>query len=291
MDVLVSARAAMWPAVPSGYVRSATAASSDDGSGGLDAVALKLRAVHVASPEPRLAFVPSRDALAGEAGGMLVVLDLRTESFSILDPVATTMWNLLVELGDRDRVLERLRAIYDAGEMRLARDLDGFTATMIGGGFASWSARVVAGAPHPAMRRRRVRGMLAVRAWWRLARTVLRLRREGFAATYRASCALAGATAPVDTTDAPHAAALLARGLRAFARAESVFVIRKAPRDCFPRSIALFCFLRELGVPVEHRIGVTRFPFRAHAWVEFRGSALAEPAREGGLFSPIARLA
>jgi hypothetical protein len=280
------------------------AASSDDGSGGLDAVALKLRAVHVASPEPRLAFVPSRDALAGEVGGMLVVLDLRTETFSILDPVATTMWNLLVELGDRARVLERLRAIYDADDVRLARDLDGFTATMVDGGFASWSASgaprssseasaaegsSVHGAATHSMRGRRVRGMLAVRAWWRLARTVLRLRREGFAATYRASCALAGASARIDTADAPQTAALLARGLRAFARAESVFVIRKAPRDCFPRSIALFCFLRELGVPVEHRIGVTRFPFRAHAWVEFRGAALAEPARDTGLFSPIAR--
>ena len=44
--------------------------------------------------------------------------------------------------------------------------------------------------------------------------------------------------------------------------------------DCLPRSLAIYVLLRRQGVPATLRIGVKRFPFGAHAWVECLGEVL-----------------
>ena len=44
--------------------------------------------------------------------------------------------------------------------------------------------------------------------------------------------------------------------------------------DCLPRSLTLYLLLRRRGVPAALRIGVKRYPFGAHAWVECRGEVL-----------------
>ena len=44
--------------------------------------------------------------------------------------------------------------------------------------------------------------------------------------------------------------------------------------DCLPRAIAIYVLLRRRGVPATLRIGVKRFPFAAHAWVECLGDVL-----------------
>jgi hypothetical protein len=242
----------------------------------------------VGSPQLRTRLTPSRDVLTGEIDGTLVVLDLRTERYYLFDAVATTMWRLLLELGDRERVVAALAERYDAGADVLGRDLDALIARLLDGGFvrretAAQDAR--SDAPAVAAPPGRLRARPSVpRAWWWLARTALRMHREGFTATYRAAAALAAH--PV----APGASAVLEPALRAFARAENAFVFRNAPRDCFPRSVALFCFLRELGIPVEHRIGVNRHPFRAHAYVVLDGRVLSDHPGQQRAFTTLARI-
>ncbi len=44
--------------------------------------------------------------------------------------------------------------------------------------------------------------------------------------------------------------------------------------DCLPRALAIFVLLRRQGVPATLRIGVKRYPFGAHAWVECLGEVL-----------------
>ena len=44
--------------------------------------------------------------------------------------------------------------------------------------------------------------------------------------------------------------------------------------DCLPRALTIFVLLRRQGVPATLRIGVKRFPFGAHAWVECLGEVL-----------------
>ena len=44
--------------------------------------------------------------------------------------------------------------------------------------------------------------------------------------------------------------------------------------DCLPRALATYLLLRRRGVPATLHIGVKRYPFGAHAWVECFGEAL-----------------
>ena len=44
--------------------------------------------------------------------------------------------------------------------------------------------------------------------------------------------------------------------------------------DCLPRAVAVYVLLRCRGVPATLRIGVKRFPFGAHAWVECLGEVI-----------------
>ena len=44
--------------------------------------------------------------------------------------------------------------------------------------------------------------------------------------------------------------------------------------DCLPRSLTIYVLLRRQGVPAALRIGVKRFPFAAHAWVECLGEVI-----------------
>ncbi|HEY0395069.1 MAG TPA: lasso peptide biosynthesis B2 protein [Candidatus Elarobacter sp.] len=209
--------------------------------------------------------VASADLFAGDVDGLTVLLDLRTERYFICDETASAMWRLLDELGDRAAVVAALARAYDGvAAAVLERDLDGFVARLLRDGFVCRADDARARPARrgvPARMRARARPS-AARAWWWLLRTALRLRRAGFATAYRAGIAMeAFPYGPAPSGDELDAA------VRAFERAENAFVLRNAPRDCFPRSMALFCFLRELGFPVQHRIGVTRYPFSAHAYV------------------------
>lgn len=50
--------------------------------------------------------------------------------------------------------------------------------------------------------------------------------------------------------------------------------------DCLPRALATYRFLRLRGIPAELCLGVKKYPFAGHAWVEYGGRVLDEiPAR------------
>ncbi len=48
--------------------------------------------------------------------------------------------------------------------------------------------------------------------------------------------------------------------------------------DCLRRSLTIFVLVRCRGVPATLRIGVKRFPFAAHAWVECLGEVVDDSA-------------
>jgi hypothetical protein len=81
------------------------------------------------------------------------------------------------------------------------------------------------------------------------------------------------------------------RAVKAFVRAENLFWFRSEPNDCVPRSLALFRFLRSIGLPATHFIGVMRFPgFLMHAWVTGNEEPLLERADDIERFTIISRL-
>jgi hypothetical protein len=225
----------------------------------------------------------SSGVLHREIQGSIVILDLRTETYWILDPVATLFWKSLLVADNDDEVFHAARNEYAVELARLQLDLERFKHHCIERGLLQEREpeRAVARALH--VHRNRP-DFLVLRAWWCLFRTVRSLALFGFARTYRDYSCL---PIPEETSVGDR---LLARSVDAFGIAENFFLIKNAPQDCVPRSLALFRFLRSAGVPAEHCIGVRRFPFAAHAWVEHRGHVVHDdpPWRSG--FQLLARI-
>jgi hypothetical protein len=215
--------------------------------------------------------------------GLVVLLDLRAGTYVVLDRVATAMWEALTSHGDDERRLAGLAERFDAPPDVLRTDLDAFARDCVERGFLAPDPP--ASAPEPAARRRAARGALALRAWLSLLVTSRSIARRGFSETYRRYARL-----PVARAGGEDVEALASRARQAFSRAENLFLLRSAPRDCLPRSLALFRFLRSVGVPAEHCIGVQRFPFEAHAWVECRGSVVHDSPGFTRSYAEIARL-
>ena len=65
---------------------------------------------------------------------------------------------------------------------------------------------------------------------------------------------------------------LVRRTLEAVRTATRYYYRRRL--DCLPRSLTLYLLLRRRGVPATLHIGVKRYPFGAHAWVECLGEVL-----------------
>jgi len=135
---------------------------------------------------------------------------------------------------------------------------------------------------------RRVQGrrFLTIKAWWSLWSVTRSLAKRGFSCTYNAALGLP----KLQKIQTRRQTGSLSTALKAFARAENFLYLKKAPRDCLPRSLALFLFLRSIGWPVEHCIGLQQFPFLAHAWTEYHGEVLHDDPRNQERFTVIARI-
>lgn len=222
------------------------------------------------------------------AEGCVIVLDLQTESYFVLDPVASTMWGLLVRHGERDPALRALEQQYGVDPTRLAGDFSTLVERWVKDGFMTcgWEE------PTPPLTPRTHKvfssrpWLLTLRAWWNLFCASRRLARKKFSQTYGYYSRL-----PLPAAEPEHVKILLPRALAAFARAENFFYLKGAPDDCVPRSFALFGFLRSLGIAVEHCIGVQRSPFKAHAWVEYDSHVVYEDPAGPLDFVPITRIA
>jgi Transglutaminase-like superfamily/Coenzyme PQQ synthesis protein D (PqqD) len=194
---------------------------------------------------------------------VLILLDLHTAQYFLLDEVAKVMWGLATTGAQREQAIDALTVQFDAPADRIADDFDSFIKQCLTAGFLR---------PQPPVRRepnpnpiRSARKGLRVRAWYWLATTAIGLAVLGFTRVYRRCEELA--VRPLDTRCAPPEE-FVERAEKAFLAAENLVVFRRAPEDCLPRSLALFGFLRSLGLPAAHIIGVRRFPVMMHAWVQ-----------------------
>jgi hypothetical protein len=213
----------------------------------------------------------------------IVILDLRTESYFALDPVASSMWRELTAPYAADEGLRRLEQRYAVAPAQLAADFHAFTGRCVE---AEWLVDVEPVPPRLAAGRRRGRWPLALRAWWTLLATTRSLAARGFASTYARLSRPEGAEA----IRAGAQEELFSTAMRAFARADQFVYLKRAPADCLPRSLALFEFLRSLGLTVDHRIGVRQFPFAAHAWTEHRGQVVHDDPENISRYTVIASL-
>lgn len=223
---------------------------------------------------------PAATVRHGESEGLAVVMDLSAGEYLMLDRAASAMWRALVTI---PHPADRLRALanqFEAPTERLTRDLESFRAECERRGLLQHQP---AAAPSRARRSRYARRAWTARAWWSLLVTSRSLRRHGFPATFETYSRLPRPGTEIDPKDARGAE-------RAFVRAESLFQSRSSPRDCLPRSLALYRFLLSVGVPADHCIGVRRHPFEAHAWVESGGRVLADSPATVDRFAELARI-
>ena len=215
-----------------------------------------------------------------EVDGLRVVLDLNTETYRVLDDVASVLWSVLTGEADALTTFEAVARDYAVERDRFGSDLAAFaqrcvTERLLEPAGTPVAGRAVAPPQHAPARSTRPSTLQALTC---LIGTRRALNRDGFRETYERYALL-----PVGRRTRRLGAAL-----PAFARAENFFVARRAPEDCLLRSLSLYRFLRSAGVPAEHVIGVRRFPFSAHAWVECDGSPVCDE-RAGG-YTPLARI-
>jgi hypothetical protein len=194
----------------------------------------------------------------------VVVLDEACGDYVGLGPHESAIWRRLVN-GERGDVLV-------AGD-----EVDRFIEVIAARG---WLGSASA---DPIHRSRPARAPTWRRAVLCLSLAGLLLRVRGFRAAY------AWARGAVRTEPSGDARAL-GHALRTFSQAEHGFVPRADLADCLPRSLALFVFLAGAGLAPRHRIGVKRYPFSAHAWVEVEGDPVLCAAAPCALFTPIATL-
>jgi hypothetical protein len=230
-------------------------------------------------------YVASQDVRYRVIDGYGVVLDLRTQRYSVLDEQATAIWGILTDESDSTPRIHQWARDYETPVDEIVRTIDLFCADRLKMG---WLRRRDCAESEqfgrkmsllPDWCRRLPGGLLAFSA---LTLTALSLRFRGFSKTYGRQtevCGTAGQCAipPLEVL------------VRSFLAAENIaFFIRRAPNDCLARSLALFRYLRWRGIPATHIIGIRRVPFAAHAWVEVLGEGVFAPAPGG--FSPLAIL-
>jgi len=71
----------------------------------------------------------------------------------------------------------------------------------------------------------------------------------------------------------------LVRGTLAAVRRATMLYYRRN-KDCLHRSLVLFYLLKRQGVAAEFKLGVDKYPFSAHAWVQVGGVALMDRERD-----------
>lgn len=223
-------------------------------------------------------WVPAHTIRHAKIAGGWVLLDLRKGKYRVLDPVASDFWDVIIEDGRDETELAGLARKYDVDLARVSHDYSAFVKTCLSECLIEAEGRepqTATIAPKGSVRRTIPAFLLALHsmiatAWW--------LSYRGFPATYREYGRLRRGR---DASDS-------AFYLRRFAIAENFFLASRGTNDCLVRSLSLFRFLNAVGVCASHVIGVRRFPFAAHAWVEVEGRVAQQDNVHD--YAPLARM-
>jgi hypothetical protein len=222
---------------------------------------------------PRLK--PAAHLFWAEAGDVVFLMDGRCGEYFGLDPRASRLWL---------RLANAEGAIDEPTDAELTDLIESASAR-------GWLVASREGKPDCIAAKPRAATAFqpfpAVDAYACLLRSFFSLRHLGF---WRAYAWARRAATRASATASAGGASRLEHAIASFARAERAVVSRLGFEDCLPRSLALYVFLNRAGIPVRHRIGVRRYPFLAHAWVEHADVPLL--SRQGSTldFVPIATL-
>jgi hypothetical protein len=218
---------------------------------------------------------PSSSVRSAQIGDTLILLDMRQANYVAFDRTSTRMWRALTS-GEAS-VLEEVQHSTGASPEVVARDFEAFRDSCLRAGYlqASPIAEGQRVLPLP------VRPPSALGAWWTILLTVQHLRRRGFSATYRTYASYRKVGDRFGVLD---------EALAPFRKAENFATPSSAPKDCLPRSLALYRFLLQSGLAPNHFIGVKYRPFEAHAWVECSGIPVCDTREFVSGYTVLARI-
>jgi hypothetical protein len=198
--------------------------------------------------------------------GYVVILDLRAGNYIALDEHASADWiRLLEHVGPRTLSGDEA-AFFDRCERR---------------GYLTRAAAARRG--KPTIVRRVPMLPLVAYAIFALIAMDKRLKKRGFAREYDNLSRLAPRASSETRAE-------VLRAESAIAFAENFTVAQVTARDCLPRSLAIYRTLLQGGLAPIHRIGVSRLPFEAHAWVECGGKVIRDADDFVRRFTVIAEL-
>jgi hypothetical protein len=146
----------------------------------------------------------SRNVMSADVEDFLVILDLKTEAYHILNPVGTSMWKALLAAEDEAHALQSLQKQYSVDGVRLKVDLENFRRGCLEQGFLQENEPEAT--PLIASRVGRERGgFLVLRAWWSLFRTARSRSRalRGRTGTTRALPSRKSPLKPIDCSSGP----------------------------------------------------------------------------------------
>jgi hypothetical protein len=219
--------------------------------------------------------------------GRVLILDLRTEQYTILNQPASEMWSAIqTNGGDLEQAASDLATATHLDLAQTKGKLWNFVDDCVGHDFLSASPQRLEWPDARKRKRQPGERLLTMRAWWNLCYISFGLSRRGFSDTY-----LRCGSKVSEFGIAPELTSPLRRAQAAFLRAENCFWYKSAPLDCLPRSLALFRFLRSVGVDATHHIGGRFKPFLSmHAWVQVGDSVILDDSRCGREYTSLASL-
>lgn len=59
--------------------------------------------------------------------------------------------------------------------------------------------------------------------------------------------------------------------------------------DCLPRALTMFYLARQQRLPVEFCLGVKKYPFAGHSWVEYQGEIIGDRPNRVKLYTVLVR--
>jgi hypothetical protein len=211
-----------------------------------------------------------------------VILDFRTATYFALNEPASAFWNLISTCdGQIDRICGELTSRSSLSDPSIeCSSFYAFVDDCVSRGFLTYvrpvdqrdsiqlptSFGIERSMPDP------------LGALFSLYRTRHMLGRHGFSATYECYAKY------LPKPSQPGSEERLKQALSTFLKAENLALASGAPDDCLPRSLSLFRFLRNRGIPSSLNIGCRdRPPLLMHAWVEVNGKDPLEDAMASDL--------
>ena len=207
--------------------------------------------------------------LSTRAADAVVLLDRKRGTYHTLNEVGGRVWELIGEGVATDGIVHRLLEEYDVPRSRLEQDVSATICRLI-------EERLVAPLPRAKTEELQAPSVVwcgILVAW---IKTLLRLR--GFLATLewirrRVDTVPASTEAPLEQVRAVESAVAMAGALY------------PGRAKCLEQSLVLYYLLRRQGVAVSYCQGVQPYPFRAHAWVEYRGQVINDVPEHARFFA------